>query len=171
MIWHTITRTCDVTEIRQCSLLLQVCHWCYVIYWGCASETHCDVIKWKHLPRYWPFERGTSGHRCIPLTKASDAGLWCFLWSASEQTVEWTIETPVNWNAIALMVTSLLCHVKLKCCEISSSITYAAVVKLFIILHSHRIWQWCRRTLYKISKRLGKWETRYSRTWFRRIWG
>ena len=25
-----------------------------------------------------------TGHRWIPNTKASDAGLWCFLWSASE---------------------------------------------------------------------------------------
>ena len=29
-----------------------------------------------------------TGHRWIPLTKASDAELWCFLWSAPEQTVE-----------------------------------------------------------------------------------
>ena len=29
-----------------------------------------------------------TGHRWIPLTKASDAELWSFLWSASEQTVE-----------------------------------------------------------------------------------
>ena len=28
------------------------------------------------------------GHRLIPLTKASDAELWCFLWSAAEQTVK-----------------------------------------------------------------------------------
>ena len=28
-----------------------------------------------------------TGHRLIPLTKASDAELWLFLWSASEQTV------------------------------------------------------------------------------------
>ena len=27
-----------------------------------------------------------TGHRWIPLTKASDAELWCFLWSAPEQT-------------------------------------------------------------------------------------
>ena len=44
---------------------------------------HNDVMKWKHFPRYWPF-----GHRWIPLTKASDTELWCFLWSAPEQTVE-----------------------------------------------------------------------------------
>ena len=30
----------------------------------------------KTFPRYWPFVRG--------LTKASDAKLWCFLWSAPE---------------------------------------------------------------------------------------
>ena len=29
-----------------------------------------------------------TGHRWIPLTKASDAELWCFLWSKPEQTVE-----------------------------------------------------------------------------------
>ena len=28
--------------------------------------------------------------------------LWCFLWPASEQTPEQTIETPVIWDAIAL---------------------------------------------------------------------
>ena len=42
-----------------------------------------------------------TGHRWIPLTKASDAELWCFLWSALEQT------TPVVWDAIALIMTSL----------------------------------------------------------------
>ena len=44
---------------------------------------HDDVIKWKHFPLYWPFVWGI-----IPHTKASEAELWCFLWSASEQTVE-----------------------------------------------------------------------------------
>ena len=44
-----------------------------------------------------------TGHRWIPFTKASDVELWCFLWSAPEQT----IKTPVIWYAIALIVTSL----------------------------------------------------------------
>ena len=61
---------------------------------------------WRHqletFPRYWPFVRGI--HRWIPLTKASDAEVWCFLWSAPEQTVEQTIETPVIWDAIALIM-------------------------------------------------------------------
>ena len=48
-----------------------------------------------------------TGHRWIPLTKASDAELWWFLLSAPEQTAEQTVETPVIWEAIALIMTSL----------------------------------------------------------------
>ena len=44
--------------------------------------------------------------RWIPLTKASDVELWCFL-SMPEQTVEQTLETPVIWDATALNMTSL----------------------------------------------------------------
>ena len=47
-------------------------------------HTHDDVIKWKHFPRYWPFVRGIHRSRWNPRTKASDAELWCFLWSARE---------------------------------------------------------------------------------------
>ena len=43
----------------------------------------------------------------IPLTKASDAELWCFLWSVPEQTAEQIIETPVIWDAIGLIMTSM----------------------------------------------------------------
>ena len=45
--------------------------------------SHDDVIKWKHFPRNWPFVREIHRSRWIPHTKASDAELWCFLWSAS----------------------------------------------------------------------------------------
>ena len=45
---------------------------------------HDDVIKWKHFPCYWPFVRGIHRSRWIPRTKASDAELWCFIWSAPE---------------------------------------------------------------------------------------
>ena len=37
----------------------------------------------------------SAGHRRIPLTKTSDAELWCFLWSAPDQTVGQTIKKPV----------------------------------------------------------------------------
>ena len=54
-----------------------------------------------------PLWEETTGLRWIPLIKASDAELSCFLWSAHEQTVEQTIETLVIWDAIAIIMTSL----------------------------------------------------------------
>ena len=38
---------------------------------------HDDVIKWKHLPRYWPFVQGIHRSPVNSRTKASDAELWC----------------------------------------------------------------------------------------------
>ena len=55
----------------------------------------------------------STGHWWIPLTKASDTEFWCFIWSAPElwsvheQAVWQTIETPVIWDATALIITSL----------------------------------------------------------------
>ena len=47
-----------------------------------TQSFHNDVIKWKHYSPYWPFVRRIHRHRWIPITKASHAELWCFLWSA-----------------------------------------------------------------------------------------
>ena len=55
-------------------------------------------------------ESPVRGNRWSPvdsLTQASDAELWCFLLSAPEQIVKQTIETPVIWDAITLIMTSL----------------------------------------------------------------
>ena len=54
-----------------------------------------------------PLRGESTGHRWIPLTKASDAELWYFLWSVPEQTAEQTIEMLVIWDAITLIMTSL----------------------------------------------------------------
>ena len=42
---------------------------------------HDDNIKWKHFHITGPLWGGSMGHLWIPLTKASDMELWCFLWS------------------------------------------------------------------------------------------
>ena len=55
----------------------------------------------------------STGHRWIPLTTASDAERRCFLWSTSEETVEQTIDTPVIWDAIAFIMTSVYCKLLL----------------------------------------------------------
>ena len=53
-----------------------------------SKRNHDDVIKWKHFLCHWPFVQRFPSHRWIPLTKASDVALWCFLRSVPEQTIE-----------------------------------------------------------------------------------
>ena len=79
--------------------------WCFTGTWLYMYD---DVINWKYLPRHWPFVRGIHRSPGIPLTETSDAELWCFLWSAPDQTAEQIIETPVkNLDTIAFIMTSL----------------------------------------------------------------
>ena len=70
---------------------------CYISWWRHQMETFFRVtgplILWGEF----------TGHWWIPLTKASDAERWCFLWSASEQTVEQTIEKLAIWDVIDLI--------------------------------------------------------------------
>ena len=65
---------------------------------------HDDVTKWKHFLRYYLIVRKTIGQWWIPLTKASDVELWCFLWFAPEQKIRQTIKTPVSWGATPLIM-------------------------------------------------------------------
>ena len=55
----------------------------------------------------WGGGGGSTGHRWIPFTGTSDAELWRFLWPAPQQALKQTMETPVVWDAIALITTSL----------------------------------------------------------------
>ena len=63
-------------------------------------HTHDGVIEFSALLE-------STGHRWIPLTKASDVDLLYFLWTAPEQTTEQTMEMPGIWDAIALIMTPL----------------------------------------------------------------
>ena len=60
---------------------------------------HDDVIKWKHVRVTGHLCGEFTGHRWIPHTKAIDAELWCFLWSALNKRLikpwwGWWFETP-----------------------------------------------------------------------------
>ena len=70
----------DVSWCFKLSEVTDVC-WVYV-RWGQIS--HDDVIKWNIFRVTGPLCGEFSCDRWIPLTKASDAELWCFLWSAPE---------------------------------------------------------------------------------------
>ena len=53
------------------------------------------VIKWKHFKHCWLFVRVIHPSLVVSLTRANDAELWCFLWSAIEKKIETpVIETP-----------------------------------------------------------------------------
>ena len=81
MLGH-ILKTCLSLRVAQRSVALVVTTFETFPFRG--SMSHDDVIKWKHVPRNRPFVRGIHRSWWIPHTKASDAELWCFLWSASE---------------------------------------------------------------------------------------
>ena len=77
-----------------------------------------------------PLWEESTGHRWIPLTKASDAELWCFQWSAPEYTVEQAIKWPIIWHGIVFIMTSLWCVTfHLICLYIHNSKNYSLMMK------------------------------------------
>ena len=107
-------------SIMQPLLIGRNYHLRRVIYYMCHTQRgviyhmydekpwkHDDVITWKHIPHYWPFVRGIHRPPMDSPHKGWWLGVWCFLWSAPEQTVEQKIETPVIWDTIAVIMTSL----------------------------------------------------------------
>ena len=83
MKYGSISRTCvaTISYAQQHGNMREHPYPPWFLHW---HRYHDDVIKWKHFPRNWPFVREIHRSRWIPHTKASDAKLWCFLWSASE---------------------------------------------------------------------------------------
>ena len=70
-------------------------NWCMVVWQNYtavySTMYHDDVMKWKKSASLGLLWGESTGHRWIPFTKASDAELRYFLWSAH---VKQTIETP-----------------------------------------------------------------------------
>ena len=75
---------------------------CSIIYALNTPINQHQMETFSALPETWKIREFT-GHQWIPLTKASDAELWCFLWSPREQTVELITGTPSIWDAIAFI--------------------------------------------------------------------
>ena len=102
MAWHPLERIGDA--ISEAGIISKVILVPKAVQFECNLD---DIIKWKHLPRYWPFVREIHRSPVDPLTKASDAKLWRFIWFGPKQMVEQTMKTSVIWDAIALIMTSL----------------------------------------------------------------
>ena len=82
VVYYDCSLSCFKCNLKECLI-----HFHHITKYIVASH-HDDVIKWKHFPRYLPLVRRITGPRWIPLTKASEAELWCLRWSAPEQTAE-----------------------------------------------------------------------------------
>ena len=101
-----------------------------------------------------------TGHRWIPLTKASDAEFW----SAPDQTVEQTAERPVIWDAIALIMTSLYWKPPY------SYLKYSGRFLIGRALRQHCCWGVCQLSSHMFSLRrqfssivigIGEWISEY----------
>ena len=53
-----------------------------------AEKVPRTLANWNIFRVTGPLCGESTGDTWIPLTEASDVELWCFLWSASEQSVE-----------------------------------------------------------------------------------
>ena len=108
--------------------LMKYAQFCHVFFWSdyiMSTRWFCDLsftnVKVNALGQCMmtssngnvfratgPLWGESTSDRWIRLTKASDAELWCFLWSPPEHTIEQPNETQVIWEAILLIITSLL---------------------------------------------------------------
>ena len=69
--------------------------------WDCSNASDTMTPSNGNIFRFIGSLWGKStGDRWIPLTKASDAELRSFLWGASKQTVEQTVELLAIWDAM-----------------------------------------------------------------------
>ena len=66
----------------------------WILHWTVASTRW-----WCHQMETFFMLLAHTSDGWIPLTKASDAELWCFIWSAPGQAVEQTIEMLLIWDA------------------------------------------------------------------------
>ena len=81
---------------------LKMC--CRKSKWIMVTSSNGNIFR---VTGHWRWE--FTGHRWIPHTKASDAKILCFLWSAPEWTVEQTIMRLVTWDVIMPIMTSQEC--------------------------------------------------------------
>ena len=68
---------------------------------------HDDVSERNSFQVTGPLWGDSTSHRWVPLTKATNAKLGLFPWARSEKTAEQTVDMLVNWDAMALIITSL----------------------------------------------------------------
>ena len=82
-------------------------HFCCVAFGRGYSVSAYILSWWRHQVETFSALLALC-HRCISLTKTSNAELWCFVWCAPKQTTGQAIEMLLIWDANALIMT--LCN-------------------------------------------------------------
>ena len=100
--WFTPSLTNNSLEIYRSNWFTYSCIWETTLFWNIMTSSNGNISL---VPS--PLWGESIVDRWIPLAKPSDAELWRFLWSAPEEALEQTIETPVVWDAMALILTPL----------------------------------------------------------------
>ena len=112
--WNPSRRTSNVENVLCHGTIMNqwpqvistlVCYWFFLTIPQCTRFMFCYDMLFTHnmmtesIGSIFPVTGHCEGnHRWIPLTKASKAELWCFLWPAPAQTVQKTIVTPMIWQ-------------------------------------------------------------------------
>ena len=87
-----------------------------------------------------------TGHRWIHLAKASDAGLWCFLWSSPEQTVELIIQKKARVcvsNVFVLENNKFKCFIFLLSKMSKSQRKQMCLCENSVWVERHDSWRYC----------------------------
>ena len=72
--------------------------------WLIISQSVPGWTWWRHKMETFSALLALCGDWWLPLTKASDAEPWCFLWSSHQLTVGFTIVRLVIWGAIVVIM-------------------------------------------------------------------
>ena len=87
-LWNIFSKISSLSQSKECGVSFYLKSTKRAVTMCECHVCHHDVIKWNHFPRYWPFVWGIHRSPVDSLAKSSDSELWCFLWCASEQTVQ-----------------------------------------------------------------------------------
>ena len=98
LVWESLAIMCWFNKSFTCSSNVTFRFELHFTWWRHPMETFSALLA---------FCAGNHRSPVISPHKGQWHRVWCFLWSEPEPTVEQTMETPVIWDAIALILMSL----------------------------------------------------------------
>ena len=94
VIENSMTHCADIYKhssgnpVKYAEVIVVLCFVMVILSCLGDSQYQNDVIKWNSFCVTGPLWVESTGHRWIPVTKASDAALWSFRWYEPQEMVE-----------------------------------------------------------------------------------